>query len=119
MRKIIIRCIVLVAAGGGGCATPEFIPEVSAFGVSECEQPELVFGAPANLGPVVNSPYDDGSPDISADGLWLYFDSLRADGAGSWDIWVTKRETVSSDWGPPESLGPPINSIYGESGPCI
>lgn len=119
MKKTIILCIVLVTGGAGGCAKPELRSKTPAIGVSECEQPELVFEAPTNLGPVVNSPYDDGSPDISADGLSLYFDSLRPDGAGSWDIWVTRRETVNSEWGPPESLGPPVNSRYGESGPCI
>jgi predicted secreted protein len=86
---------------------------------TEIANADFTFGEPTNLGPVVNSPYDDGSPDISADGLTLYFDSLRPDGAGSWDIWLTRRETVDAEWGPSEPLGPSINSGYGESGPCI
>ena len=86
---------------------------------TEVGKADFIFGEPTNLGPVVNSPYDDGSPDISADGLSLYFDSLRADGAGSWDVWLTRRETVDAEWGPSEPLGPAINSGYGESGPCI
>jgi len=119
MRKTIIVCIALLTGGVGGCAKPELSSETLPIDVSKCAQPEFVFEAPANLGPVVNSPYDDGSPDISADGLSLYFDSLRPDGAGSWDIWVTKRETVDSEWGSPEPLGSLINTQAGESGPCI
>jgi len=102
MKKTILFALVLMAGVVGETAKALF-----------------TFGAPTNLGPVVNSPYDDGSPDIAADGLTLYFDSLRPDGAGSWDIWFTRRETVDSEWGPSEPLGPSINSGYGESGPCI
>lgn len=102
MKRIILLILVLVL----GIAT-------------ETTNADFSFGTPTNLGPVVNSPYDDGSPDISADGLSLYFDSLRPDGAGSWDIWLTQRESIDDEWGPSEPLGPSINSRYAESGPCI
>ena len=87
--------------------------------VGETAKALFTFGTPTNLGPAVNSPYSDGSPDISADGLTLYFDSLRPDSAGAWAIWRTRRESVDAEWGPSELLGPPINSGYGESGPSI
>ena len=47
------------------------------------------FGVPRDLGSVVNSSSSDGSPEISADGLTLYFDSGRPGGQGDWDIWMT------------------------------
>jgi hypothetical protein len=76
------------------------------------------FGVPRNLGPVVNSSASDGSPDISPDGLTLYFDSGRPGGQGDWDIWVTTR-TPGGDWGTPVPLPAPVNGPYADSGPSL
>ncbi|MBC8468555.1 MAG: PD40 domain-containing protein [Planctomycetes bacterium] len=73
---------------------------------------DFVFGEPTNLGPTVNSSAFDGGPIISADGLELYFNSTRPGGSGSFDIWVTNRETIQDPWGEPVNLGPTINSSY-------
>jgi hypothetical protein len=71
------------------------------------------WGPPMNLGPTVNSSASDGygGQSISADGLSLYFTSNRPGGLGGFDIWVTRRATVSDPWAPPVNLGPPINSF--------
>jgi hypothetical protein len=71
------------------------------------------WGPPMNLGPTVNSSASDGygGQSISADGLSLYFTSDRPGGLGGFDIWVTRRATVSDPWAPPVNLGPPINSF--------
>ncbi len=102
MRKTIIFIIALLLAGWGGYAKAEFI-----------------FGTPANLGPNVNSVVSDGSPNISADGLTLYFDSMRAGGFGDWDIWVTTRETKDGDWAVATPLSKPVNTMYADAGPSI
>ncbi len=47
---------------------------------------------------------------FSADGLEAYLQSNRAGGRGGFDLWVYKRASVEDDWGPPENLGPNINS---------
>jgi hypothetical protein len=73
---------------------------------------DFTFGIPTNLGPSVNSSVFDAGPIISADGLELYFTSNRPGGSGSFDIWVTTRETVQDPWGEPVNLGPTINSSY-------
>ncbi|MHC4629281.1 MAG: hypothetical protein ACYTDV_20060, partial [Planctomycetota bacterium] len=65
---------------------------------------------PKNLGSVVNSSSNDAAPNISSDGLSLYFTSNRPGGYGSWDIWVTTRETIDSPWGEPVNLGPNVNT---------
>jgi len=70
------------------------------------------WGPPENLGPLVNSASDDATASITADGLELYFTSSRPGGNGSWDIYVTKRATRTSPWGPPTNLGPKVNSPY-------
>jgi len=79
---------------------------------------EFKFGAAQNLGPVVNSPSSDGSPDISADGLTLHFDSMRGGGQGGWDIWTTTRPP-GGDWTAPIPLPSPINSPSADAGPSM
>jgi hypothetical protein len=68
------------------------------------------WGTPLNLGPLVNSSFGDGSAEISANGLELYFSSTRPGGLGLEDIWVTRRESKDDTWDPPVNLGPPVNS---------
>jgi len=82
---------------------------------------DYIFGKPVNLGPVVNSQYNDGwgGGSVSADGLSLYFDSERPGGSCSRDIWVTTRVTVSDPWGPPVNLGATVNSASNEECPFI
>jgi hypothetical protein len=43
--------------------------------------------APVNLGPTINSPFDEGRVCLSADGSTLYFTSRRSGGSGNWDLW--------------------------------
>jgi len=74
---------------------------------------------PVNLGPVVNSTAEDEFPDLSADGLSLYFCSNRAGGSGHYDLWVTNRATTDDPWQEPVNLGSTVNSTYGEAGPRI
>ena len=80
---------------------------------------ESNWAAPLNLGSPVNSSSDDFSPDISADGLELYFGSNRAGGSGTYDIWVAKRTTPQDDWTTPMNLGPMVNSSSQEGCPAI
>ena len=68
------------------------------------------WGTPVNLGPVVNSAYQDVRPYLSADGLLLFFDSQRPGGYGRADLYVTRRASLSSPWGPPVNLGPIVNT---------
>jgi len=57
------------------------------------------FGNPERLGLTVNGPGDEGGPDISADGLELFFD--RDDG----NIYVSARVTTAQPFGQPRKLG--------------
>ncbi len=81
------------------------------------------WGEPNNLGPTVNSEYDDLCPSLSSDGLSLYFSggpySPRPEGLGQGDIWVSTRATVSDPWGPPQNLGAAVNSPYREMAPSV
>jgi len=73
-------------------------------------QADFTFGEPVNLGRTVNSPQGDAGWGLSADGLSLHFISDREGGYGLEDIWVSTRSTTDDPWGPPENLGPVINT---------
>jgi len=70
------------------------------------------WGQPANLGPVVNSAYNEDGVGLSPDGLLLLFDDNakpRPGGYGNSDFWMTRRASLSDPWQPPVNLGPKIN----------
>ena len=92
--------------------------------VSERATRNDTWGTPVNLGPMVNSSMDENKPNISTDGLSLYFSDhiggdARPGGLGEADIWVTTRKTKDDPWGPPVNLGPTVNSSYGDASPSI
>jgi hypothetical protein len=89
---------LLVLIVGMGSPRPSAAPRFSAW------------TTPVNLGPVVNSSADDQAPAISKDGLSLYFASRRGGGFGGNDMWVTRRDSEDSLWGPPMNLGAVVNS---------
>lgn len=81
---------------------------------------------PENLGPPINSQYDEVGSSISPDGLEFYFgeyysssSSKRPEGYGRGDIWVSKRTTVEDPWGEPVNLGEAINGSEYDGMPCI
>src|SRR5262245_63933062 len=65
---------------------------------------------PVNLGPVINTAFNDQHPALSKDGLSLYITSNRSGGQGADDLWVSQRASVDDAWGPPQNLGPVINT---------
>jgi Tol biopolymer transport system component len=99
--------------------------------LSESDPPSLSssqFGewsTPVNLGPVVNSPLTDNSPELSKDGLSLYFGSVnRPGGFGSTDLYVSQRACTDMNdercaWGTPVNLGPMINTSSIDGGPHL
>ena len=82
-------------------------------------QGDFRFGEPANLGSTINSSDHEYDPDISTDGLELYFQSPRSGGYGDYDIYVAVRATTDDQWLEPMNLGPIINSSGKEFGPNI
>jgi len=75
-------------------------------------QADFFFGEPVNLGPVANTPVNDGSACLSPDGLELYTCSDRsAPGLGTWNLWVARRPSGQEAWKELVVLGPEVNSI--------
>ena len=94
-----------------------------------CTRPsqDAPWSSPVKIGPPVGAQEDYPSvggndawgPDISADGLSLYFASSRGGGYGQDDIWVARRATTADPWTAPENLGPNVNSGDQDWAPSI
>ncbi|MGI4743599.1 MAG: OmpA family protein [Janthinobacterium lividum] len=71
---------------------------------------ELDARTPAqNLGPVINSPYDEEGVFMHPDGKTLYFSSKGHDSMGGYDIFKSTLN-AQGQWSEPENLGWPINT---------
>ena len=77
------------------------------------------FGLAVNLGPQINTPAGEVSPDLSTDGLTLLFASLRVGGLGNIDLWMSTRNSSDGPWTEAVNVGSPINSVYDDGFPCL
>ncbi|HEY2581869.1 MAG TPA: OmpA family protein [Mucilaginibacter sp.] len=73
------------------------------------------WGEPENLGPNINTAFDEQSPFIHPDDSTLYFCSNGWPGLGGMDLFVS-RLGKDGKWQKPENLGYPINSSGNENG---
>ena len=87
--------------------------------VSQREDVDEPWGSPVNLGPTVNTAFDEGNQAFSRDGHFLFFQSKRPGGLGGIDLWVSQREHTHDDfdWQLPVNLGPGVNSAADDNGP--
>ena len=74
---------------------------------------------PVNLGPTINTGFNEQGPNLSKDGLTLYFGSDRPGGVGSFDLWVARRACADCPWDAPVNLGPVVNTTASETGPGL
>jgi hypothetical protein len=112
--------------GAGALGLAAILRPTGAFAEPDDEDERLgPFGpwsSPVNLGPVVNSQYDDTHPAISKNGRSLYISSNRpggvngANSTGFSEIWVSRRASLDAHWQAPENLGPVINIISSNTG---
>jgi Tol biopolymer transport system component len=86
--------------------------------VSQRNSVDEPWGVPINITPV-NSTVEDAAPNLSRDGHWLFFMSMRTPSLGGFDLWVSYREHVHNDldWQPPVNLGPILNSTSFDQSP--
>lgn len=78
------------------------------------------YSKPINMGPVINSAYDESAPKFSQNNRRLYFASDRPDGYGKKDIYMSVRLDYSlGAWSDPELLEAPINSEHNDSYPLM
>ena len=69
----------------------------------------LQWSEPQNIGPVINTAYDEEGVFIHPDGRTLYFCSQGHNSMGGFDIFRSVKDS-SGNWSTPENLGFPINT---------
>lgn len=66
------------------------------------------WGPLTNLGPQINTVYDEDAPFVSADGKTLYFSSNGHNSIGGFDIFRSSRD--ADQWSKPVNMGPPFST---------
>jgi len=72
------------------------------------------WSTPERLSDVINTPFHEESVLIHPDGKTLYFASRGHTGMGGSDLFVSRMD-AKGNWGTPENLGYPINTMYDEN----
>lgn len=70
---------------------------------------DSIWGNIENLGPTINTPYNDDAPFIHPDGRTLVFSSEGHNSMGGYDIFHTQLQKDGT-WLPPTNIGVPVNS---------
>ncbi len=76
------------------------------------KQADGSWGPATNLGPTINTPYNDDSPYIHPDGINLFFSSEGHNSIGGYDLFYTTFK--KGKWGDPVNLGYPVNTPANE-----
>lgn len=107
---------------GGACVSPDgkkyfFTSErTGGFGGSDIWMVQRInkkeWGKPENLGPEVNTTFDEAGMFLAPDGKTLFFCSNGSGSMGSYDVFKTVFE--GNKWSIPTNLGYPINSVAKE-----
>jgi len=71
---------------------------------------EKKWGPPVNLGPAVNTKFNEDNPVLWHDGKTLFFASQGHTSMGGYDIFMTGRPDPSSEWAKPFNVGYPLNT---------
>lgn len=71
------------------------------------------WGPAVNMGPNINTPYDDDAPFIHPDGITLFFSSKGHQSIGGYDIMFSLKE--GNEWTKPKSMGIPLNTTEDDS----
>ncbi len=77
------------------------------------------WGTPVNLGPNINTEFNDNYPNISADGKTLYFASQGHTSMGGYDIFKTTFNQWSNRWVKPKNVGYPVNTTMDDFNICF
>lgn len=78
------------------------------------------FSEPMNLGPTINTKFEESDVMLAADNKTLYFVSLGHPGYGGADVFMSIRQDDSwTNWSEPVNLGPGINTDSHERGYSI
>lgn len=73
------------------------------------KQADGSWGTPENLGPTINTAFDESAPFVHADNQTLYFSSNGWPGFGGKDLFKSSLDSTGQ-WQPPINMGFPINN---------
>lgn len=92
---------------------------VSRRGCADVDDPACAWHAPVILGSVINGPGADFASNLSIDGHLLFFSSVRPDGFGGADIYLSHRADPNDDfgWEPAVLLGADVNTATNDNAP--
>jgi outer membrane protein OmpA-like peptidoglycan-associated protein/tetratricopeptide (TPR) repeat protein len=79
------------------------------------KMPNGMWTAALNLGPTINTPYDEETPFIHPDNERMFFSSAGHNSMGGLDVFVAKYKSIT-EWEKPENIGYPINSTNDDVG---
>ncbi len=77
------------------------------------KQADGSWSEPVNLGPDINTEYDDDAPFLNKTGNILYFSSKGHNSIGEFDIFKSEKQPNGS-WGKPVNIGRPFNSPFND-----
>lgn len=77
------------------------------------------WGEPYNLGPTINTKYNEDFPHLSEDNSTLYFASEGHNSMGGYDIFKSIYDPIEKTWNKPENMGFPINTTYDNMTFCV
>ena len=76
------------------------------------------WSAPVNAGAPLNTQFNDMYAVLTKSQLTVYFTSDRPGGLGGDDLWVSRRDSIDSEWGTPENLTV-LNTASADSLPML
>ncbi len=82
--------------------------------------PNGEWSLPLNLGPKVNTAFDEDAPFMHSDGITLFFSSKGHNTMGGFDIFKTTLvDTDMNGWSIPENMGYPLNTVNDDIYFCL
>lgn len=82
--------------------------------------PNGEWSLPLNLGPKINTPYDEDAPFMHSDGTTLFFSSNGHNTMGGFDIFkASLTDPDMNSWAAPENMGYPLNTVNDDIYFCL
>jgi hypothetical protein len=82
------------------------------------DEEDSIWNQPVNLGPPINTEYNERDPFVGIDQSSIIFVSDRPGGVGGYDVFESSFDLLTKEWSEPIGLGEEINSPWNERNPC-
>ncbi|MBL4593324.1 MAG: PD40 domain-containing protein [Flavobacteriales bacterium] len=74
--------------------------------------PNGEWAEPLNMGPTINTTFDESYPYLSDNGYTLHFASTGHNSIGGYDIFISHFDLSKKEWSKPRNIGYPLNTPY-------